>query len=330
MARASSPRHATASATERARHAPLRPFSSSSSSRLSAIARTKNREARRRQPFPPISFHSRRLRSRKGMVAMLPAARGDAAPAASAGAAEKLLHGPLADGKCKKKAPRMIHKAEREKHKRDLLNDLFSELGEMLEADRQTNGKACILTDTTRILRDLLSQLESLRKENSTLQNESHYVTMERNELQDENSVLRNEILELQKELTMPHAVSHSANTVFPSQQPMQPATIASAVFPLQQPLLQTTILEHPYAPPPPPRELKLFPDAASDVEGLEPSEDPEATNHITRPLARYPTESASWPVTVSLGLPRMEDEQCSSGTTGSSNEGSSSASSRD
>jgi hypothetical protein len=26
----------------------------------------------------------------------------------------------------------MIHKAEREKHKRDLLNDLFGELGEML------------------------------------------------------------------------------------------------------------------------------------------------------------------------------------------------------
>ncbi|VAH25759.1 unnamed protein product [Triticum turgidum subsp. durum] len=241
----------------------------------------------------------------QGMVAMLPAARGDAAPAASAGAADKLVHGPVTDGKCKKKAPRMIHKAEREKHKRDLLNDLFSELDEMLEADRQTNGKACILTDTTRILRDLLSQLESLRKENSTLQNESHYVTMERNELQDENGVLRNEILELQ-------------NTVFPSQQPMQPTTIASAVFPLQ----------HPYAPPPPPRELKLFPDAASDIEGLEPSEDQEAANHIARPLARYPTQSALWP--VSLGLPRMEDEQCSSGTTGSSKEGSSSASSRD
>ncbi|VAH41561.1 unnamed protein product [Triticum turgidum subsp. durum] len=275
------------------------------------------------------------------MVAMLPAARGDAAPATSAGAAEKLVRGPVADGKCKKKAPRMIHKAEREKHKRDLLNDLFGELGEMLEADRQTNGKACILTDTTRILQDLLSQLESLRKENSTLQNESHYVTMERNELQDENDVLRNEILKLQNELaTRPagnpgwgHATAgspHAASTVFPSHQPMQPSTIASAVFPLQQPLQQTTILEHPYAPPPPPRELKLFPDTASDIEGLEPSEDPEAANHIARPLARYPTESASWPVTVSLGLPRMEDEQCSSGTTGSSKEGSSSASSRD
>ena len=39
---------------------------------------------------------------------------------------------PVTDGKCKKKAPRIIHKAEREKHKRDLLNDLFSELDEML------------------------------------------------------------------------------------------------------------------------------------------------------------------------------------------------------
>lgn len=271
------------------------------------------------------------------MVAMLPAARGDAAPATSTGAAEKLVRGPVSEGKCKKKAPRMIHKAEREKHKRDLLNDLFAELGEMLEADRQTNGKACILTDTTRILRDLLSQLESLRKENSTLQNESHYVTMERNELQDENDVLRNEILGLQNELTMRPAGNpgwgnatagspHSAGTVFPSQQPMQLPAITSAVFPLQQPLQQPTVMEHPYAPPP--RELKLFPDAASDIEGLEPSEDQEATNHIARPLARYPTQSASWP--VSLGLPRMEDEQCSSGTTGSSKEGSSSASSRD
>nr|AAY17588.1 putative amelogenin precursor like protein [Hordeum vulgare subsp. vulgare] len=267
---------------------------------------------------------------------MLPAARGDAAPATSAGAAEKLVHrGPGTDGKYKKKAPRMVHKAEREKHKRDLLNDLFSELGEMLEADRQTNGKACILTDTTRILRDLLSQLESLRQENSTLQNESHYVTMERNELQDENGVLRNEILELQNELTMrpagnpgwghatagsPHAVSHPASTVFPSQ---QPPTIPSAVFPLQQPLQQPTVME-----PPPPRELKLFPDAASDIECPEPSEDQEAANHIARPLARYPAQSASWP--VSLGLPRMEDEQCSSGATGSSKEGSSSASSGD
>ncbi|XP_047086878.1 protein IRON-RELATED TRANSCRIPTION FACTOR 3-like [Lolium rigidum] len=254
------------------------------------------------------------------MVAMLPAD----ADALSAGAAEKRIHGPVTESRCKKKAPRKVHKAEREKHKRDLLNDLFGELGDMLEADRQNNGKACILTDTTRILRDLLSQLESLRKENSTLLNESHYVTMERNELQDENGVLRNEILELQNTLAtrlagnpgwdhgaagVPLTVPHSASTGFPSQQPMQSPVIANAIFPtLQQPA--------------PPRELKLFPDAASDIEGPEPSEDQEAPNHVARPQARYPTESAAWP--VSLGLPRMEDEQCSSSTTGSSKEGSS------
>lgn len=39
---------------------------------------------------------------------------------------------PVSDNKCKKKAPRKIHKAEREKHKRDKLNDLFGDLGNML------------------------------------------------------------------------------------------------------------------------------------------------------------------------------------------------------
>jgi hypothetical protein len=147
---------------------------------------------------------------------------------------------------------------------------------------------------------------------------------MERNELQDENGVLRNEILELQNALAarlagnpgwdhgtagLPLPVPHSASIDFPSQQPMQPPIIASAIFsPLQQPA--------------PPRELKLFPDAASDMEGPEPSEDQEPPSHIARPQARYPTQSAAWP--VSLGLPRMEDEQCSSNTTGSSKEGSS------
>lgn len=55
----------------------------------------------------------------------------------SFGCAFRLAHDapskrPVTDDKCKKKALRIIHKAEREKHKRDLLNDLFSELDEML------------------------------------------------------------------------------------------------------------------------------------------------------------------------------------------------------
>jgi hypothetical protein len=39
---------------------------------------------------------------------------------------------PIAGKKCKKAAPRKVHKAEREKLKRDYLNDLFVELGGML------------------------------------------------------------------------------------------------------------------------------------------------------------------------------------------------------
>ncbi|XP_066392646.1 protein IRON-RELATED TRANSCRIPTION FACTOR 3-like [Miscanthus floridulus] len=263
---------------------------------------------------------------------MVPSERGSVATAVSTPTADKLLHGPISGKKkCKKPAPRKIHKAEREKLKRDHLNDLFVELGNMLEADRQSNGKACILTDTTRILRELLVQVDALRKEHSNLQNESHYVTMERNEMQDENGMLRKEISELQNELTMrvsgsPAGWGHDtarsdpplphSTAVFSSEQAMQPPTIASIVFPLQQPLAPSAMTEPPYAAPP--LELKLFPEVAS-AEGHEPCEDQEAPSYVARPQARYPTQSASWPVSLFSGLPRMEDEQCSSSTTGSS-----------
>lgn len=264
---------------------------------------------------------------------MVPSEMGSVATAVSTPAADKLLHGPISGKKCKKPGPRKIHKAEREKLKRDHLNDLFVELGNMLEADRQNNGKACILTDTTRILRDLLVQVDSLRKEHSDLQNESHYVTMERDEMQDENGVLRKEISELQNELTMrvsgsPAGWGHGTDrsdpplphstAVFSSEQAMQPPTIASVVFPLQQPLAPSAMTKPPHAAPP--LELKLFPEVAS-AEGHEPCEDHKAPNHVARPQARYPTQSASWPVNLFSGLPRMEDEQCSSSTSGSSRE---------
>ncbi|GJN40775.1 hypothetical protein PR202_gn00073 [Eleusine coracana subsp. coracana] len=250
---------------------------------------------------------------------MVPSDRGSVATAISTATADKLLHGPVSGKKIQKKAPRKVHKAEREKLKRDKLNDLFVELGEMLDEDRQNNGKACVLADTTRILRDLLCQVESLRKENSTLQNESHYVTMERDELRDETSALGKEILELQNELRVRQssnsgwdhgmAEPNSTRTVFPSSQPMQQPSMASPIIPLQQPQPSPTLIELPYVAPP--RELKLFPKV-----GYEPAEDQESNNHVARPQARYPTQASSWPVSLFSGLPRMEDEQCSSTTT--------------
>ncbi|KAJ4973543.1 hypothetical protein NE237_006717 [Protea cynaroides] len=99
------------------------------------------------------------------------------------------------------KIPKKIHKAEREKLKRDHLNELFLELANALEPARQNSGKASMLGEATRFLRDLLSQVECLKKENASLLSESHYVTVEKNELRDENSVLQAEIEKLQTQL---------------------------------------------------------------------------------------------------------------------------------
>ncbi|KAL6657549.1 hypothetical protein ACP70R_005329 [Stipagrostis hirtigluma subsp. patula] len=250
---------------------------------------------------------------------MVPRDRAHGAAAAPTG---RLVQGPILNKKCEKKVPKKEHKSEREKRKRDKQNDLFDELGSMLEPDRQNNGKACILSDTTRILKDLLSQVESLRKENITLKNESHYVALERNELLDENNVIRNEITELQNELRMrlegnpvwSHGTTrtnltppHPAATVFALQHSPHPPVIAAMAVPLQQP----AVIEQSYSAPR--RELQLFPEAAS-TEDAELSQDQETANHVARPQARYPTAMATLPIHVYPGLPRMEDEQCSSG----------------
>ncbi|CAN6199910.1 unnamed protein product [Urochloa humidicola] len=245
---------------------------------------------------------------------------------------EKLVHGPTSNNKCEKKAPKKVHKSEREKRKRDKQNDLFGELGNMLEPDRQNNGKACVLSDTTRILKDLLSQVESLRQENGTLKNESRYVALERNELLDENNVIRNQISGLQNELRTrmegstiwSHDVTrsnltapHPATTVYALQHSPHPPVIATMAPPLQQ----LAVLEQSYTAPR--RELQLFPEAASteDTEPPQYTEGQGISNHVMRPQARYPT-MATLPVHLYPILPRMEDEQCSSGTTGSGEEG--------
>ena len=117
------------------------------------------------------------------------------------------------------KIPKKIHKAEREKLKRNDLNVLFLELNNTLgnlvlisllllhqmhspklicdawsihfklivpnlflplvylEPAHQNNGKASLLSNATRLLRDLLCQIDSLKEENTSLLSESHYVS---------------------------------------------------------------------------------------------------------------------------------------------------------
>ncbi|KAG8079637.1 hypothetical protein GUJ93_ZPchr0007g6165 [Zizania palustris] len=245
------------------------------------------------------------------------------------GAGERIVQSGTLIKKCEKKVPKRIHKSEREKLKRDKQNDLFSELGNLLEPDRQNNGKACVLGETTRILKDLLSQVESLRKENSALKNESHYVELERNELHDDTNMLRNEILELQNELrkrmegnpvwghgnTRPTlTVPYATNGVLPVQHPARLPVITTSAFPWQQPVV---IERHFVAPP---QELQLFPESAATEES-EVSQEHGISDHVTRPQARYPTPMATLPVNLFPVIPGIQDEQCSSGSTGTSEE---------
>lgn len=103
------------------------------------------------------------------------------------------------------KAPRKIHKAAREKLKRDHMNQLFLDLSRALgmlvnrklhftgycvrhefmiegltiyaDLDHPNNGKAAILRETVRLLGELLTQVDNLKKENTTLLSESNYVS---------------------------------------------------------------------------------------------------------------------------------------------------------
>jgi len=97
--------------------------------------------------------------------------------------------------------PKRALKAEREKLKRDHLNELFDKLGSLLELTEPNNGKASIINETIRLLKDMISQIQSLRKENTTLLSESHYVAAETNELKDENFALEAQIKSVQREL---------------------------------------------------------------------------------------------------------------------------------
>lgn len=46
------------------------------------------------------------------------------------------------------------------------------------ELSQQNNGKASVLCETTRLLKDLIGQIECLKKENASLFSESHYVRL--------------------------------------------------------------------------------------------------------------------------------------------------------
>ncbi|CAA0816784.1 Transcription factor bHLH121 [Striga hermonthica] len=133
---------------------------------------------------------------------------------------------------------RKVQKADREKLRRDRLNEHFMELGNTLEPDRPKNDKASILTDTIIMLKDLTSQVDRLKSEYAALTEESHELIQEKNDLREEKASLKSDIETLNAQYSqrmrsmypwagMDHSlVMHSSTYPFPVPMPMPAGTI--------------------------------------------------------------------------------------------------------
>ncbi|CAO2144659.1 unnamed protein product, partial [Urochloa humidicola] len=256
-------------------------------------------------------------------------------PGSSNAAAETPVHGSL-DQRSQEKTPKKTHKAEREKLKRDQLNDLFLELGSMLDLDRQNTGKATVLGDAARVLRDLVTQVDSLRKEQSALISERQYVSSEKNELQEENATLKSQISELANELfarmgnsslslsspgmshTVPttsspdvvthtHSMPHQTWSNIPNLNTVAMAHQRNAVAPLHSQHHSGNDVEV-YAPQP--QELQLFPGVTSSPE--------RECSHLGSALTTSSSLTDSLPGQLCLSLTQSSQEESSSGALGS------------
>ncbi|XP_062022111.1 transcription factor bHLH121-like [Rosa rugosa] len=135
-------------------------------------------------------------------------------------------------------AARKMQKADREKLRRDRLNEHFMELGNVLDPDRPKNDKATILADTIQVLKDLSSEVDKLKTECTSLTEESRELTNEKNELREEKAALKTDIENLNAQYQQRlralfpwGAVDHSVvmappSYPFPMPMPMPPGSI--------------------------------------------------------------------------------------------------------
>ncbi|KAD0423218.1 hypothetical protein E3N88_44285 [Mikania micrantha] len=189
------------------------------------------------------------------------------------------------------KVPKRIHKAEREKLKREHLNELFLELAGALELTEQNSGKASVLGETTRFVKDMIDQIKSLQKENAALLTETQYVTVERNELQDETCNLQKQISEL-KNIIKDRSVQTNLDLNAPaieSQEPQLPTYFPEEVMrlPAGDPVLNRVFVI-------PACQVHTQPDSGMGNKPI---------SNVSKPNPRYPTSCDSWPFQL-LGKP--------------------------
>ncbi|XP_024538299.1 protein diaphanous homolog 1-like [Selaginella moellendorffii] len=96
---------------------------------------------------------------------------------------------------------RRVHKADREKLRRDKLNEQFTELASALDPDRPKNDKATILSDSVQELNELRAVVKRLKKEHAALLDESRDLSQEKSELREEKAFLKSETDQLNSQL---------------------------------------------------------------------------------------------------------------------------------
>lgn len=142
---------------------------------------------------------------------------------------------------------RKVQKADREKIRRDRLNDHFHQLGNVIDPDRPRNDKATIITETIQVLKDITSEVDRLKTEHKSLSEESHELIQEKNELREEKASLKSDIENLnsqyqQRVRAMPpwtaidHSVVMSSPYTYPVPMPMPIPPGPVSIHPPMQP----------------------------------------------------------------------------------------------
>lgn len=208
------------------------------------------------------------------------------------------VHRRSSSKKKQRKVPKRIHKAEREKKKRDHMNVLFVDLRKAIEPNRLSTGKASIMNDTIRLLKDLVAQVDSLKKDNATLLSESHYVTVEKNELVEENSALESQVEKLQSEIMERTQAQSSMNLNFwPSQSPIAASELQedSLRLPSTDHQLQSPSIVAPIFVVPLHHDSQIYHKGPQN-DTAEDSPCNASLSNVKKPRPRYPSPSDSWP----------------------------------
>ncbi|GAB2282831.1 hypothetical protein Dimus_017367 [Dionaea muscipula] len=114
-------------------------------------------------------------------------------------------------------AVRKVLKADREKLRRDRVNEQFLELGKALDPDKPKNDKATIIMDTIQLLKDLTAEVNKLKAEYTAFSEESRELTQEKNELREEKATLKADIENLNNQYQQRLRVSYPWPTFDPT-----------------------------------------------------------------------------------------------------------------